>query len=304
MADLGSHLSGVPIRMPLRTSRGARLRRSAAWRTLGQNPLHVVGLVIVVTLVCIAVFADYLVPHDPLGFALRERFLPPSLEHPFGTDDRGRDVFSRVLAGTRISLGSALIILSMAVTVGCALGALAGFIGGALDEAIMRVTDIFFAFPELILALAINAALGPGLVSAWFAVAASWWPGYARMMRGQVLQVRHQVYVEAAQAIGVSRRRILLRHVIPNAIGPIIVQMTLDVGFVVLTMAGLSFLGLGAQPPQPEWGSMVAQGRSYILDQWWWATFPGLAMFTLVVGFNLVGDWLRETLDPQLARRG
>jgi peptide/nickel transport system permease protein len=191
-------------------------------------------------------------------------------------------------------------VLAIAVGVGALVGATAGYFGGLFDEVMMRITDIFLAFPPLILALAVNAGLGPGIESAMFAVAFSWWPGYARMIRGQVLSAKNNLYVDAAHSIGASHTRILTRHILPNCINPTIVELTLDAGYIVLTTAGLSFVGLGAQPPTPEWGFMVSEGRKYILSQWWWPTFPGLAICSVVVGFNLLGDFLRDLLDPKL----
>ncbi len=193
-------------------------------------------------------------------------------------------------------------VLAIAVSVGLVVGSLAGYLGGLADELMMRVTDIFLAFPPLILALAVNAGLGPGLTAAMLAVSVTWWPSYARMVRGQVLSIKQRDYVEAARSIGCPSTTLLRRHILPNALNPIIVQMSLDMGYVVLITAGLSFVGLGAQPPTPEWGAMVTEGRQNILTNWWWATFPGLAICYLVVGFNLLGDFLQDLLDPQRSR--
>jgi peptide/nickel transport system permease protein len=248
----------------------------------------------------VAVFAPQIATHDPAQPNSLDRLQPPGVHHLFGTDTLGRDIFSRVVYGSRISLRVVAVVLAIALTIGTAAGAAAGFSRGLVDEIVMRVTDVFLAFPSLILALAINAALGPGLKSAMFAVAITWWPGYARMIRGQVLATKNNLYVEAARSIGASSWRVVVRHILPSTIGPTMVQLTLDAGFVVLTTAGLSFVGLGAQPPTPEWGFMVNEGRSSILSQWWWPTFPGLAICLLVVGFNLVGDFLRDLLDPRM----
>lgn len=285
--------------LPLRGERWAnqaRLVRAA----LRRNPLGAVGFLLLAAMVLVAIFADQIAPYDPLLLKVDERLQPPSLAHPFGTDTMGRDILSRVIYGSRISLRVAALVLVIALGVGVTVGASAGYLGGMFDEVMMRVTDIFLAFPPLILALAVNAGLGPGIESAMFAVAFTWWPGYARMIRAQVLSAKSNLYVEAARAIGASQGRVLLLHILPNCIGPTIVQLTLDAGYVVLTTAGLSFVGLGAQPPTPEWGFMVSEGRKFILSQWWSPTFPGLALCLLVVGFNLFGDFLRDLLDPRL----
>ncbi|MDA1372807.1 MAG: ABC transporter permease [Proteobacteria bacterium] len=266
------------------------------------NPLGALGLGIILAIVLVAVFAPQLATYDPDKLNREARLLPPSAENWFGTDASGRDVYSRVVYGSRISLQVAVVVMLIATTVGSLLGAVAGFFGGLVDEILMRITDVFLAFPALILAMAVNAALGPGIGSAMLAVGFTWWPVYARLVRSQVMSVRSHPYVEAAICIGATRRRVLFRHILPNCAGPIIVQMTLDAGYVVLTVAGLSFVGLGAQPPSHEWGFMVSQGANHILTQWWWSTFPGLAICVLVVGLNLVGDFLRDGLDPRLSR--
>lgn len=269
-----------------------------------RNPLGSLGLALLLAMVLLAIFAPQIATHDPAQLNRDERLLPPSAQHFFGTDASGRDVYSRVVYGSRVSLRVAFVVLVIAVTTGAILGALAGYFGGMVDEVLMRLTDIFLAFPSLILAMAVNAALGPGIESAMLAVGFTWWPAYARMIRGQVLAARNHQYVEAARSIGARHRRVLLRHILPNAINPTIVQLTLDAGYVVLTVAGLSFIGLGAQPPSHEWGFMVSEGSDHILTQWWWSTFPGLAICILVVGFNLVGDFLRDLLDPRLRGTG
>lgn len=270
--------------------------------TVQRNYLGALGGVMVLVLLVVALAAPVIAPYDPLKLNFKDKFLPPSLAHPFGTDTLGRDVFSRVITGSRISLRLGFMVLVIAVSVGMVVGSLAGYLGGLTDELMMRVTDIFLAFPPLILALAVNAGLGPGLTSAMLAVSVTWWPSYARMVRGQVLSIKQRDYVEAARSIGCPSIFLLLRHILPNAINPIIVQISLDMGYVVLITAGLSFVGLGAQPPTPEWGAMVTEGKQSILTQWWWATFPGLAICYLVVGFNLLGDFLQDLLDPQRSR--
>ena len=269
-----------------------------------RNPLGALGLFLLVSIVLVAVFAPQIATHDPTQFNTAERMQPPSAKHLFGTDVTGRDIFSRVVYGSRISLRVAFVVLTIAVTIGATLGATAGYLGGLVDEMLMRVTDVFLAFPSLILAMAVNAGLGAGIGSAMLAVGMAWWPGYARMIRGQVIAAKNNLYVVAARSLGASHRRILVRHVLPNCISPTIVQLTLDAGYVVLTTAGLSFIGLGAQPPTPEWGYLVSEGHTHILTQWWWSTFPGLAICLLVVGFNLLGDFLRDLLDPRLRGTG
>jgi peptide/nickel transport system permease protein len=265
------------------------------------NPTGAIGLFLVGCVVLTAVFAPQIATHGPNKLSPSERLQAPGAQHLFGTDALGRDLFSRVVYGTRISLMVAVVALAIAVPIGSVLGLLAGFSSGAADQIIMRITDIFLSFPLLVLALAVNAALGPGIWSAVIAVSlCGMWPPYVRVIRGQVMSLKTELYVEAAYALGASSWRIMFRHILPNCAGPIIIKMTLDAGFAVLTTAGLSFMGLGAQPPLAEWGYMVNEGRSRLLDQWWWSTFPGLAIAWLVVGFNLVGDYLRDLLDPRL----
>jgi len=266
-----------------------------------RNPVGALGLLLVGGMLLVAVFAPQIATHAPNQLDPPSRLQPPSAEHLFGTDTLGRDIFSRVVYGSRISLGIAVAALAIAVPLGGAFGIMAGYSGGTVDLIVMRITDIFLAFPVLILALAVNAALGPGLKSAVIAVSfGGMWPPYSRVIRGQVMAAKNELYVEAARSIGASNWRIILLHILPNCIGPIIIKMTLDAGFVVLTTAGLSFVGLGAQPPLAEWGYMVNEGRQNILTQWWWSVFPGLAIAWLVVGLNLVGDFLRDLLDPRL----
>jgi peptide/nickel transport system permease protein len=228
-----------------------------------------------------------------------ESLQPPSSEHWFGTDKLGRDVLSRVIVGARPALIIPIMVVFFAVLLGAPLGALAGYKGGWLDEVIMRITDLFLAFPSLLLAMAIASALGRGLDKAALALIVSWWPWYTRIARGVAVGLRERYFVEAAQAVGVSDTVIILRHILPNTISPILVQATVDMGTVILAMGGLAFLGLGTQPPLPDWGLMVSEGRQYILNQWWIASFPGLAIFIIVLAFNLVGDTLRDIFDPR-----
>ena len=223
---------------------------------------------------------------------------PPSREHPFGTDWLGRDVLSRVILGARPALVVSLLVVGAAVLVGVPLGAIAGYRRGRVDGVIMRITDLFLAFPPLLLAMAIVAALGPGLEHAALALAISWWPWYARIARGLAVSLREWPFVDASRAMGIRDSAIVVRHVIPNSLGPIVVQATIDIGTVVLAAGSLAFIGLGARPPEPDWGLMVAEGRQFILDQWWLSTFPGLAIFFTVLAFNLVGDLLLRPARP------
>jgi peptide/nickel transport system permease protein len=267
---------------------------------LARNPLSAFGLALLGLLAIGAIFAPWIAPYDPDGFNAAAKFLPPSAHHLFGTDDVGRDIFSRVLYGARYSLTAGIVILAIAATVGTVVGLVAGYAGGLLDEVLMRITDMFLAFPALILAMCVAAALGPSLTNAIVATAAVWWPWYARLVRGQVLQLRNETFVSAARLAGARRGRILFRHILPNCTTPIIVQMSLDLGYAILTLAALSFIGLGAQAPTPEWGSMIAVGRDFYLTQWWYVTFPGIAIFIAVLGANLVGDGLQEALSPNV----
>lgn len=228
-----------------------------------------------------------------------EKLLGPSLKHPFGTDELGRDLFKKVLLGTRISLQTALVAVSCAVLIGVPLGAAAGFFGGLIDEIMMRITDIFLSFPPLLLAMSIAAFMGPSLRNATLAIAVAWWPWFARIVRGQAVSMRERQFVRAAEAIGTPSYRIIYKHIIPNCIAPIIVQSTMDLGAVILTISSLSFLGLGAQPPQPEWGLIVSTSRNYFLNAWWYSIFPGAAIAFTVLVFNLLGDGLREIMDPR-----
>jgi peptide/nickel transport system permease protein len=278
-----------------------RTRLRPRWpRQAGGQPLAVIGATLVFAWLAVALFAPYLAPHDPLA-QTAEAFSPPSSEHLFGTDELGRDVFSRVLYGARISLPLGLLLVLLATTIGGLLGGLAGYFRGWTDGVVMRTTDLVFAFPAIILAMVVTAALGPGLTNAVLALVIVAWPSYARVVRSLVLSVADSEYVWATRLLGSSSRRTLVRDVLPNVVGPVLVLATLDVGNAILLLSGLSFLGLGAQPPDPEWGSMVATGTQFF-QFWWIGTFPGLAIFTAVLAFNFIGDSLRDVFDPRTAR--
>lgn len=269
-------------------------------KRLVRSPLSAVGLGIVAVFVLVGLLAPALAPYDPLAQDLPNRLAPMSREHPFGTDTLGRDILSRLIVGTRISFTIGVVVTGISATAGTLIGLVSGYAGGWVDEAFMRLADIFLAFPSLILAMAIAAVLGPSLTNTMIAIAVVEWPVYARLVRGQVLSMREKEFVEAARALGVGHYVLLLRHVLPNCLAPVLVRMTMDMGGVILTAAGLSFIGFGAQPPTPEWGVMISEGRDYIMSHWWISTWPGLAIFTVVMGFNLLGDGLRDLLDPRL----
>lgn len=295
----GSQARSVPvIALGVGTGTLQHMRRSRFIRATARNPFSVIGLVIVFLLIAIIIAPESFTSYDPLKLNLADKFKPPSSEHPFGTDHLGMDIFARVIYGARTTAWVVVVVLSIATGIGVVVGAVAGFVGGWVDDVFMRVTDMVIAFPVLILAIAVNAALGRGLLQTMLAVGFSWWPSYARLVRSLVLSVKNEEYVMAARALGIRPLSILTRYVLWNCIDPIIVNITVDVGFVALTTAGLSFLGLGAEPPTPEWGRMVSEGRDYLLDQWWVSTFPGLALFLVVVGFNLLGEIVRDWLDP------
>lgn len=281
----------------LRPNRPTRLTQ--AWRFLRANPVALVGLALVIAWVLISLFAPLIAPYGPLEQKIVQRLKPPSAAHWFGTDQLGRDVLTRVLYGGRLSLPAGLSVVLIAGVIGTAIGAISGFAGGWLDELMMRITEVFMAFPTIILAMAIASALGPSLINAILAMVVVWWPSYARVVRGLVLSVKANDYVQAARALGVPEGRILWRTVLPNCLAPAVVVATIDLGNAVLVFAGLSFLGLGPDPATPEWGRMIADGIEFF-DQWWMSAFPGLAIFLVVMAFNFVGDSIRDALDPQL----
>ncbi|HYG71880.1 MAG TPA: ABC transporter permease [Actinomycetota bacterium] len=266
------------------------------------NPLLAVGAVLCLAIVAIAVLAPVLAPFpEDAGSATHplETLEAPSRVHPFGTDQVGRDILSRVVYGARISPLIAVLVLAISCVIGIPLGIVAGYFGGPIDEIIMRITDVFLAFPALLLALAFAAVMRPSLANTVIAISVTWWPWYARTVRGQAASVAGRPYVESARALGVSHRQILMRHVLPNSITPVIVQVSLDVGGVILTASALAFLGLGAQDPTPDWGLMVSQGQAFFTTHWWLVTFPGAAILLTAVAFNLLGDGLRDVLDPK-----
>jgi peptide/nickel transport system permease protein len=268
------------------------------------NPLNLVALALIAVFALCALLAPVIAPYDPLAQDLAQRLRPPSPEHWLGTDSLGRDIASRILYGARISLIIGVVVVASAGVVGTVIGLIAGYAGGLVDEALMRLTEVFLAFPALILAMAIAGALGPSLTNAIIAIAAVTWAVYARLVRGQILSLRRREFVEAARAMGASRTRIVLRHLLPNALAPIMIQASFDLGSSIIAAAGLSFIGFGAQPPTPEWGVMISEGRNYISTQPWLSLFPGLAILFAVGSFNLLGDGLRDAFDPRLSRAG
>lgn len=271
---------------------------------LFSSPLTVVGVALILLFVLAALAAQQLAPYSPLEQSLSDRLKPPGLSHWLGTDQLGRDLFSRLLFGARLSLMVGLTVVLSAGTFGTLVGLVAGYRGGLVDQLLMRLTDIFLAFPSLILAMAIAGALGPNLNNAMAAIAVVTWPVYARLVRAQVLSLREREFVEAARSIGASTARILRRHLLPNTLAPILVQASFDLGGAILSAAGLSFIGFGAQPPTPEWGVMISEGRQFISTQPWLSFFPGLAILLTVAAFNLIGDGLRDALDPRLRGAG
>jgi peptide/nickel transport system permease protein len=267
-----------------------------------RSPLTLLGLCIILALIVVAIFASSIAPYDPNFIDSVGRLKPPSFKHPFGTDTLGRDLLSRIIHGARISLLVGLAIVGLAATLGSLLGLIAGYFGGKIGEVIMRMTDIFLAFPYLILAMAVTAALGPSLMNAMLAMAVVWWPMYARLMYSEVIVIKKMLFVEAARSIGVKKGRLLFRHVLPNSLTAVLIQGTLDFGAAIMYSAALSFIGLGAQPPLPEWGAIISDSRHYLMFAWWYPTFPGLAIFIAILGTNLLGDGLRDVLDPRMRR--
>jgi peptide/nickel transport system permease protein len=288
--------SEIDLNLPVVRHSESPWRRSL--RTLTGNRMAMTGLVIIFIWTVVAIAAPLVAPYDPFEQNINDRLQGPSAKYWFGTDELGRDVFSRVVYGARISLPIGLVVIIFATTFGSLLGASAGYVGGIYDLLVMRVADITLAFPSIVLALAIASVLGPSLRNALIAMILVWWPQYSRLARGQVLSLKNNEYIAAAQVVGVPNSRILFRHILPNAFGPILVKAALDAGSAILTIAALSFIGLGAVPPTPEWGAMVSMGRFKFYD-WWMTTFPGLAILTVVLGFNFFGDGVRDAFDPR-----
>jgi peptide/nickel transport system permease protein len=275
--------------------------RRALYRFV-QNRLSLVGLCLIAFLVVVAITGRWWVPYpeDATGaIHAADRFLSPRAGHLFGTDELGRDIFSRIVLATQVALLVGVIILAVAITIGITVGSIAGYFGGWVSDVLMRGTDMMLAIPGIFLALAITAALGPGIIHAMIALSVTWWPGYARLVQGQVQAAREEDYVQAARAVGAKPRQIIFSHVIPNIISSVIVKASMDFGFAILSLAALGFIGVGAKPPTPEWGSMISYGRRYLPQYWWYSTFPGLAMFIAVFGFNMLGDGLRDVFDPK-----
>jgi peptide/nickel transport system permease protein len=276
--------------------------RTRALRRFRKNGLSVVGLINIILFLILAIAAPYIAPYpeDARGKTNAiMRLKPPSNEHLFGTDKIGRDIFSRTIMGTGLALRVGFVIIVLASIIGVTLGAVSAYFGGWVDELLMRITDIFLTVPALILAIAVSAALGKGITNVMIGIALVWWPGFARLTRSLVLAKREEAFVEAARGMGARHGRIIFLHILPNILSPIIVKMSTDFGFAVLTAAALGFIGLGAQPPTPEWGAMINEGKEYFPERWWIATFPGLAIFLMVFSWNLLGDGLRDILDPK-----
>ena len=272
---------------------------------LARNKLSLLAFAIIILLVLSAIFAPVIVPYpeDVYSTHIEQKLEAPSSEHIMGTDELGRDVFSRLVYGARVSISTALVAVGVALVIGIPLGAIAGTFGGWVDNVIMRITDVFLSFPPLLLAIALVTLLGPGLTNAIIAIVVSWWPWYTRLVRGQAISIKERKFVQAAETIGTSKAKIIFSHIVPNCISPVIVQASMDIGGVIMTVASLSFLGLGAQQPQPGWGLMISVGRASFPDKWWCCIFPGIAIFLTVLSFNLLGDAIREILDPKTRKR-
>jgi peptide/nickel transport system permease protein len=259
-------------------------------------------LVIILVLVCVAIFAPFIAPYNPVEMKLDDRLAPPSKDHLLGTDELGRDIFSRIIYGAGVALKIMLIVLAIDLPLGILLGLIAGYFGGWIDEIIMRIADIFMAFPRLVLAMAIGTALGPSLRNTMIAIALTMWPVYARLARGETLSIKERTFIEAERALGSSNLSILIFNILPLCFSTLIIRATLDMGNIIRIAAGMSFLGLGAQPPTPDWGLMISSGRNFLVNQWWVPTFPGFAILLTVFAFNLLGDGIRDISDPHLRR--
>lgn len=269
------------------------------WR---KSRLTMIGSAIILVFLLMAAFAPLIAPYDPVHQDLQIKLQAPSWQHLFGTDQFGRDIFSRVIMGSRIALWIIFLVSVISGSIGIIVGVTAGYFGGIVDEVLMRITDMFLAFPSLVLAMAFAAMLGPNLTNTIIAISIVTWTTYARLSRAEAIKVKSQPYIEAIRAAGGGNLRIMFLHVLPMCISPVLVQLTLRMGTIILTAASLGFLGLGVQPPTPEWGAMVSDGRNYLIDQWWISTFPGIFIAFVVLGFNLLGDGIRDMLDPRLRR--
>ncbi|GCF95345.1 peptide ABC transporter permease [Enterococcus florum] len=267
-----------------------------------KNFLFKLGIFICIAWILIALFSPYFVSQDPIAQDMTARFKPPSAGHLLGTDELGRDVFSRVLVGSRVSIAAGLVTVCITIVVGTIYGGIAGYIGGIVDDIMMRVAELINAFPPLILAMVIASALGPSIFNSVLAMTIIWWPNYARLMRSMVITLKENEYIVASRVLGASHLRILVKEIVPNALGSLLVMATLDIGNAIVTFSGLSFLGLGTQPPTPEWGSMVSDGVNN-MNYWWMSTFPGLSIFSMSIGANFVGDGLRDYLDPKIKNK-
>lgn len=295
-------LARAPLPAWLERHEGAARELALYARIFARSASSLLGLALVALFLLVAALGPWIVPYpdDARGAVhLEAKLGAPSRAHWFGTDEVGNDIYTRVVLGARVSLRIGLVITLVGGLIGVPLGILAGYAGGALGDVIMRVTDVFLSVPALVLALAIVGALGPGIVNAIVALSLVWWPGYVRLVQGKTLALKAQTFVEAARAVGTGRLRIVLRHILPNCLSPITVKASMDMGTAILAAAGLGFIGLGAQPPHPEWGAMISYGRNYLPTWWWYSAFPGLAIYLTVLGFNLLGDGLRDVLDPK-----
>ncbi|MBN8928580.1 MAG: D-ala-D-ala transporter subunit [Rhodospirillales bacterium 69-11] len=284
---------------PSSRTHAAWVRRYRGWLQFRGNGLAMVGLITVIVMIVASLAAPLLAFQDPSAQDLAGRLAPPSAAHWFGTDELGRDIYARILYGGRVTLGMVVAVVLLVAPIGLAVGCIAGYFGGIVDRALMRLTDVFLAFPRLVLALAFVAALKPGITSAVIAIALTAWPPYARLARAETLTVRNTDYIAAVRMTGARSGRIILRHIVPLCVSSVIVRVTLDMSGIILTAAALGFLGMGAQPPLPEWGTMIASSRAYILEQWWVPTIPGIAIFIASLAFNLLGDGMRDVLDPR-----
>lgn len=283
--------------------RETKIKRNANYRYLiKKNKMTFIGFLILLVIVSLTIIAPLISPYDPTKIDIISKFQPPSVKHWFGTDEVGRDILTRTLYGARLSLGVGIFVIVIAGSAGLIIGSISGYFGGLIDQIIMRIMDMMLAFPMLILAMALTAALGPSLQNAMLALAIVEVPIYVRLARGQALMLRQNLYVKSAETFGINPLRIIWRHIIPNAVAPLIIQATLDIGNAILMIATLGFLGLGAQPPTPEWGAMISIGWKYLLDYWWYPVFPGIFLFLSSMALNLIGDGIRDWLDPKANR--